>query len=189
MTLRNAARALVTMLVVALTWTAGQASAAPSPSPAPAPAQAVVVTYDTSGAEEFVDAVHSGADVWNESVANVRLEPAEPGAAANVEILADDGWPRAQTTSLGNGTVWMGRQAVNEGYDVIRIAAHELGHILGLPDIKPGPCSSLMSGSTAGIDCTNPYPDAAERAAVEDNFAATTAGAGSAAFEPRMFRD
>ncbi|ONK10430.1 snapalysin family zinc-dependent metalloprotease [Streptomyces sp. MP131-18] len=182
MRLKPAARALVAALVtvLALTWTAGQASAAPS-------AAAVVVTYDTSRAAEFVDAVHSGAAVWNESVANVRLEPAAPGEDANVEIIADDGWPRALTTSLGNGTVWMGRQAVDQGYDTTRIAAHELGHILGLPDMKPGPCSSLMSGSTGGVSCTNPYPDAAERAEVEDNFAAALAGA--AAHGPRFHRN
>ncbi|MEO3753089.1 snapalysin family zinc-dependent metalloprotease [Streptomyces sp. B6B3] len=181
MTLRNAARALVTLLVVTLTWTVGQASAAPAPQ---ASAATVVLTYDTSGAEEFVDAVHAGAEVWNESVANVRLEPAT-GGSANIEIVADDGWPRALTTSLGNGIVWMGRQAVNDGYDVIRIAAHELGHILGLPDIKPGPCSSLMSGSTGGVGCTNRYPNAAERAEVEDNFG----GFATATFEPRMYVD
>jgi snapalysin len=82
----------------------------------------------------------------------------------------------------------MGRQAVNEGYHTIRIAAHELGHILGLPDVKPGPCSSLMSGSSAGVDCTNPDPDAAERAAVEDNFA-TADNSPAYAYEPRMYRD
>jgi snapalysin len=188
-TLRNAARVLLTTLVVALswTWTFGQASASTAAPPA-STAAAVVLTYDASGAAEFVDAVDSGAAVWNDSVENVQLEPAAAGDAANIEILADDGWPRAQTTSLGNGTVWMGREAVNEGYDTIRIAAHELGHILGLPDIKPGPCSSLMSGSTAGVSCTNPIPDEAERAAVEDNFA--TAGLSSVStYEPRMYRD
>ncbi len=183
MTLRNAARALITLLVVALSWTVGQASAAPAPSTS---AAAVVLTYDASGAEEFVDAVHSGAEVWNESVANVRLEPAT-GGSANIEIVADDGWPRALTTSLGNGTVWMGRQAVDQGYNTIRIAAHELGHILGLPDMKPGPCSSLMSGSTGGVSCTNVYPNAAERAEVEDNFA--NFGASPEAFEPRLYVD
>ncbi|GAB3010653.1 snapalysin family zinc-dependent metalloprotease [Streptomyces pseudoechinosporeus] len=185
MTLRNAARALITMLVVALSWTIGQATASAA---SPAATAAVVLTYDTEGAAEFVDAVHSGAKVWNDSVANVQLEPAAASDEANIEILADDGWPRAQTTSLGNGTVWMGRQAVNEGYDTIRIAAHELGHILGLPDVKPGPCSSLMSGSSAGVDCTNPTPDAAERAAVEDNFTAV-GNSPAYAYEPRMYRD
>ncbi|MBO8190014.1 snapalysin family zinc-dependent metalloprotease [Streptomyces sp. DW4-2] len=182
------------MLVVALSWTVSQASAAPPPAsvPASAPAPAahtaaVVLTYDASGAAEFVDAVDKGAAVWNGSVENVRLKPAASGDRASIEILADDGWPRARTTSLGNGTIWMGRQAVDEGHDTVRIAAHELGHILGLPDMKPGPCSSLMSGASAGVECTNAQPDAGERAAVEDNFA--SAGASPAVYEPRLYQD
>ncbi|MEV5321209.1 snapalysin family zinc-dependent metalloprotease [Streptomyces sp. NPDC052687] len=129
-----------------------------------------VLTYDASASAEFRAAVDRGAAIWNESVDNVELRPAAAGQRANIRILADNGWPRALTTSLGNGTVYIGRQAVNQGYDTIRISAHELGHILGLPDRKPGPCSSLMSGSSAGVSCTNPYPNTAERAEVEDNF-------------------
>lgn len=72
--------------------------------------------------------------------------------------------------------MYIGRQAVDQGYNTIRISAHELGHILGLPDRKPGPCSSLMSGSTAGTACTNPYPNTAEKAEVEGNFGGGLAG-------------
>ena len=57
------------------------------------------------------------------------------------------------------------------------IAAHELGHMLGLPDRKPGPCSQLMSGASAGTSCTNPYPSAAEKAQVERNFEGAPTGA------------
>jgi snapalysin len=143
---------------------------------APATAQDVdaaavrTLYYDASGAAEFKAAVDKGAQVWNANVANVRLLPGTP---ANIRIVADDGWPRAQPTSLGNGRVWMGRQATAEGHDPVRIAAHELGHILGLPDRKPGPCTSLMSGSTAGTSCKNPVPNAAEKAEVERNFRST----------------
>jgi snapalysin len=49
--------------------------------------------------------------------------------------------------------------------------------MLGLPDRKPGPCSSLMSGASAGTSCTNPYPSAAEKAQVERNFEGAPAGA------------
>ncbi|MFG3659725.1 snapalysin family zinc-dependent metalloprotease [Streptomyces sp. NPDC047706] len=149
---------------------AGQAHAVPTDTDAPALA-ARVVTYDAGASAEFRAAVDRGAAIWNESVDSVELRPAATGQRANIRILADNGWPRALTTSLGNGTVYMGRQAVSQGYDTVRISAHELGHILGLPDRKPGPCSSLMSGSSAGVSCTNPYPDASEKAEVEDNFA------------------
>lgn len=59
---------------------------------------------------------------------------------------------------------------MNEGHNTIRISSHELGHILGLPDRKPGPCTSLMSGSSAGTTCTNAYPNTAEKAEVEGYF-------------------
>lgn len=182
MTTGRAIRVLVTLLVVALTWTTGQAFAATPDADRPLAAR--VVTYDVSGAAEFTTAVHRGADAWNASVANVRLVPVQTGQRANVRVVADNGWPRAQRTSLGNGTVWMGRQAVSEGYNTVRIASHEFGHILGLPDVKPGPCSSLMSGSTGGISCTNQFPNAQERAAVERYFAGSLL-LGPAASSPR----
>ena len=133
------------------------------------PSAAVVVTYDASGSAEFADAVEKGAAVWNESVRNVELKAAS-GGAADVTVTADDGWPRTESPALGKGTVYMGRQAVDEGHDVVRIASHEFGHILGLPDRKPGPCSSLMSGASAGPSCKNPNPNEEEKAEVESNF-------------------
>lgn len=136
-----------------------------------------VVTYDASGAAEFRAAVERGAAIWNESVETVELRPAASGQRADVRIVADDGWPRSVPTAMGDGTVYIGRQAVDRGYSPIRIAAHELGHMLGLPDRKPGPCSSLMSGASAGTSCTNPYPSAAEKAQVERNFEGAPTGA------------
>ncbi|GAA4889261.1 hypothetical protein GCM10023405_03520 [Streptomonospora salina] len=70
----------------------------------------------------------------------------------------------------------MGRAGTAEGYDAVRIAAHGLGHSLGLPDAKPGPCSSLMSGSAGGVNCTDPYPDASERSRVEADYGAGPTG-------------
>jgi snapalysin len=134
----------------------------------------VTITYNDSRAGEFKNAVASGIAVWNASVTSVRIVKAATGARADVQVIADDGWPRATLGPVrpgGSGTVWFGRQAVNEGYNVVRIAAHEFGHILGLPDRKPGPCTSLMSGSTAGVACTNPNPDSTERTRVQSIYA------------------
>ncbi|WP_030547760.1 snapalysin family zinc-dependent metalloprotease [Streptomyces albus] len=170
MHVRTRTRGFAATLTLAFALAGGQASAAPSTDSAESTAAARVVTYDASASAEFKTAVDRGAAIWNESVDGVELRPVATGQRANIRILADDGWPRAQTTSLGNGTVYMGRQAVDQGYDTVRISSHELGHILGLPDRKPGPCSSLMSGSSAGTACTNPYPNAAEKAEVEGNF-------------------
>ena len=131
------------------------------------------ITYDSTGAALYESDITEAVKVWNASVKNVQIKKALPGARANFTIVSDPGWPRAQPTTLGNGKIWMGKQAVDEGYWKPRIAAHEIGHILGLPDIKPGPCSSLMSGSTGGVGCQSVPPNAAEKARVERNFAGT----------------
>ncbi|MFI1753692.1 snapalysin family zinc-dependent metalloprotease [Streptomyces sp. NPDC020571] len=167
---------LAAAALLSLPLLSGEAVAAgASGDAAGSPAAARILTYDAGGSAEFRSAVDRGAAIWNESVEGAELRPATAGQRANIRVLADDGWPRALTTSLGNGTVWIGRQAVDEGYNTVRISSHELGHILGLPDRKPGPCSSLMSGSSAGIACTNPYPSAAEKAEVENNFGGASA--------------
>jgi snapalysin len=165
------AHGVTAALTAVLTLVGGQAYAGTA-APDDHTLAARVITYDASASAEFRAAVDRGAAIWNESVDNVELRPVTAGQSANIRILADDGWPRALTTSLGNGIVYIGRQAVDQGYNTVRISSHELGHILGLPDRKPGPCSSLMSGSSAGVSCTNPYPDSAERAEVEGNFGA-----------------
>ena len=179
MHVRKLTGGLAATLTVAISLTGGQAVAAPSGA-ADHISAARVFTYDASGSAEFRSAVDRGAAIWNESVDAVELRPAASGQRANIRVLADNGWPRALPTTLGNGTVYIGRQAVDQGYDTIRISSHELGHILGLPDRKPGPCSSLMSGSTAGTACTNPYPNAAEKGEVEDNFGSALAGTAAA---------
>jgi snapalysin len=139
--------------------------------------------YNSAGAAEFVAAVDAGANVWNTQLPNtVKLVKRNSGSV-NITIVADNGWPRAQTTSLGNGRVWMGRQAVNEGHNTTRIAAHELGHILGLPDRRTGLCTDLMSGASAGTSCTNANPNAAEKAQVVRNFG------GSATVQATTFED
>jgi snapalysin len=60
---------------------------------------------------------------------------------------------------------------VQQGYNVVRIATHEMGHSLGLPDRRTGLCSDLMSGSSAPVSCANAQPSSAERAAVQRNYA------------------
>ncbi|WP_253191326.1 snapalysin family zinc-dependent metalloprotease [Streptomyces sp. M1013] len=148
-----------------------------------------VLSYDASGSAEFGSAVDRGAAIRNDSVGSAKLRPAAAGQRANIRILADDGWPPALPTSLGNGPVWIGRQAVDEGYNTVRISSHKLGRILGIPDRKPGTFSGLMSGSSAGMPCTNPYPKAAEKAEVESNFTGAFSASSAAGSVPVLLED
>src|SRR3954471_11855525 len=104
----------------------------------PASAAARVLYYDASQAQEFRSVVDQGAQIWNSKATNVRLLPVTAGRTPNIRVYADNGWPRTYTTSLGNGRWYMGREAVNDGYFQLRIATHEFGHILGLPDNRTG---------------------------------------------------
>jgi len=180
---------LATAAAACLISVAAPAAAGAATSAAPRPqasddvsVQQTTLRYDDSRAGEFKDAVAAGAESWNAAVDNVELVPAGPGEHAEITVIATDGWPQAVLGPVRpGGSVWIefGRQAVREGHDTTRIAAHEMGHSLGLPDTKPGPCSQLMSGASAGVDCDNASPDAQERARVEQLY-----GSGSASGLP-----
>ncbi|WP_405387440.1 snapalysin family zinc-dependent metalloprotease [Streptomyces sp. NBC_01102] len=152
------------------------AHAAPVPEQTAAKSAAAVVTlhYDDSGAGGWEAAISAGVASWNQNVGNVRLAEAAPGTRAEIQIVATSGWPQATLGPVrpgGQVRVELGSQAVSQGYDKTRIAAHEIGHSLGLPDTKPGPCSQLMSGSSAGTSCRNAIPNATEQARVESAYA------------------
>ncbi|WSG29430.1 snapalysin family zinc-dependent metalloprotease [Micromonospora ureilytica] len=145
-----------------------------------APAAAVrTVYYDASRTGEFRTNFDQAAQIWNSRVSTVRLLAGTP---ASITIYVDDGWPRAQPTGLGSGRIWMGRTAVNQGYDRTRIATHEVGHILGLPDRRTGLCSDLMSGSSAPVSCRNANPSAAEATRVNSLFAGALAAPASTTY-------
>ncbi|MDH6493796.1 snapalysin family zinc-dependent metalloprotease [Streptomyces sp. SAI-149] len=160
-----------TALVLA---TAGAATAAPAGESSAAQAAAVTLRYDDSRAAGWEAAIAAGVASWNANVSNVHLVEATPGTAAEIVIVATTGWPQATLGPVRPGRqvrVELGSQAVDQGYNKARIAAHELGHSLGLPDTKPGPCSQLMSGSSAGTACTNATPNATERSRVQSAYA------------------
>ncbi|MFH9075667.1 snapalysin family zinc-dependent metalloprotease [Streptomyces alboflavus] len=149
------------------------ASAAPA-TPSDQDERQVVLHYDDSKAGEFKGTMAAAAAAWNSSVHNVKVKKASPGEHAEITVLAYDGWAQAELGPVkpgGSVKLWIGRDTVNQGHDQLRVTAHELGHSLGLRDNSPGPCSSLMAGGGAGVDCKNPYPDSAERAETEWNYA------------------
>ncbi|MFG1997094.1 snapalysin family zinc-dependent metalloprotease [Actinoplanes sp. NPDC048988] len=169
---------LLRRIAAALCATALAAAGLQATSAGPAAAAAPrVLYYDASQAQEFRSVVDQGAQIWNSRVTNVRLVPVSSGQTPNIRVYADNGWPRTYTTSLGNGRWYMGREAVNDGYSQPRIAAHEFGHILGLPDRRTGLCADLMSGSSAPVSCTNAYPNTREASTVNSNFASVAATA------------
>ncbi len=154
----------------------GVASGTASAHPAPKAATSVVtLTYDASQAGQWAGAVTQAVQNWNAAVHNVQLAPSSSPSSADFVYVATSGWPE---TTLGpifpggsKGEVDLGQEAVDEGYDMTRIAAHETGHIFGLPDDYSGPCSELMSGHGPGTSCTNAKPSAAEAAQVDQNYA------------------
>jgi snapalysin len=167
-------RTLVGLLATTAMTSALVAGTATTQANADAGVAVVTITYSDARAGSFKDAVAQGVAIWNATVSSVHIQKAASGQRADVQVIADPGWPRATLGPVrpgGSGTVWYGQEAVDEGYNVVRIAAHEFGHILGLPDAKPGPCSSLMSGSTGGVSCTNATPNATERSRVQSIYA------------------
>ncbi len=176
--------AVAALIPAMLGVTSGAASAHPAPK---ATAAVVTLTYDASRAGQWTAAITQGVQNWNAAVHNVHLQPASSPSSANFVYVATSGWPQ---TTLGpivpggsKGQVQLGQEAVDEGYDMTRIAAHETGHILGLLDDYTGPCSELMSGHGPGTSCTNANPSAAEAAQVDQNYAG-----GAAAVSPKQHR-
>jgi len=167
-------RTLIGLLATTALTTTLVAGTAATQANADVSVAVVTITYTDARAGAYKDAVAQGVAVWNANVTSVHIQKAAAGQRADVQVIADPGWPRSTLGPVhpgGSGTVWFGQQAVDEGYNVVRIAAHEFGHILGLPDAKPGPCSSLMSGSTGGVSCTNATPNASERSQVQNTYA------------------
>ncbi len=180
-------RRMLALSAAALTTAALGVAGAPAAQAAPAAPAAPVttlavttLTYDDSLAGEFKSAVATGVAALNSRVTNVRIVKAAAGQTANVRVIADNNWPRATLGPIrpgGRGTVYMGRQAVQQGYYPPRIASHEFGHILGLPDRRTGLCADLMSGSSAPTSCTNMYPNANEAARINYNYSFLAAAA------------
>lgn len=139
-------------------------------APTAAPTAVTTLYYDSSGAPDYLAQIDQAAANWNKSVDDVKL--ASGGSATIVFHETHDGsGSYTQTDGHGHGDVYIDAQQVAQGFDPTRIAAHEIGHNLGLPDDYTGPCSELMSGHGPGTSCTNALPDANEIAQVEQNWA------------------
>ncbi|MFJ7149167.1 snapalysin [Streptomyces sp. NPDC100445] len=130
----------------------------------------VTVYYNAAQAPSFRSQISSAASIWNSSVSNVKLQATSGGADFNYYEGNDSRGSYASTDGHGSGYVFLD-YTQNRQYDSIRVAAHETGHVLGLPDHYSGPCSELMSGGGPGTSCTNRYPNSTERARVNQLWA------------------
>ncbi|MGY0485612.1 snapalysin [Streptomyces sp. WG-D5] len=133
-------------------------------------AASVTVTYDASQAPTFQQQIANSTSIWNSSVSNVKLQASSGGGDFSYREGNDARGSYASTDGHGSGYVFLD-YAQNQEYDSTRVTTHETGHVLGLPDHYEGPCSELMSGGGPGPSCTNAYPDANEKAQVENLWA------------------
>ncbi|HET9382206.1 MAG TPA: snapalysin family zinc-dependent metalloprotease [Streptomyces sp.] len=155
---------------------AGPAGAVPAaPQPGGAKATAVVVTYNDNGAPDFQADIAEASEVWNSSVDNVTF--VDTDGAADFYYYEGDDLSAHEYSTDGRGHGWIYLPRSLAGTHPIRIITHTLGHILGLPDHYSGPCSELMSGGGPGTACSNPYPNATERAVVDSLWATGPAAA------------
>lgn len=168
--------ASVSLALLAVPVTAGQATAAVQP--AQQTAAATTVYYDASGAPSFRAAIQAGAANWNNAVSNVKLQESSSGATLRYTEGNDPSGSYAETDGHGRGTIFIDYTQARQ-YDQTRIAAHETGHALGLPDNYQGPCSELMSGGGPGPSCTNANPNAQEVSRVNSLWANGLVAAGA----------
>ncbi|MET9930575.1 MULTISPECIES: snapalysin [unclassified Streptomyces] len=128
-------------------------------------AAAVTVVYSAANAPSFRTQIARSAQIWNSSVANVRL--VEGGSPDFSYYEGNDSrGSYASTNGHGSGYIFLDYRQ-NQQYDSTRVTAHETGHVLGLPDHYSGPCSELMSGGGPGTSCRNAQPNAQERSRVD----------------------
>ncbi|WP_328558713.1 snapalysin [Streptomyces coelicoflavus] len=138
--------------------------------PSASAAASVTVYYSASNAPSFRSQISRSAQIWNSSVANVRLAESSSGADFAYYEGNDSRGSYASTDGHGRGYIFLDYRQ-NQQYDSTRVTAHETGHVLGLPDHYAGSCNELMSGGGPGPSCTNPYPNSNERSRVNQLWA------------------
>jgi snapalysin len=172
-------RVLVLAAAVAVPLGAGLAVA-----PGAEAAAVTTLYYSSSGAPDYLAQIDQGAANWNAAVTDVKLVKRSSGATIVFHEIHSGG-SYTNTSGHGRGDIYLDTSQVAEGFDPTRIAAHELGHNLGLPDHYTGPCTELMSGHGPGTACKNARPSAAEAAKVQslwvNGFAAARAETRTAA--------
>ncbi|MGH3629114.1 MAG: snapalysin family zinc-dependent metalloprotease, partial [Sciscionella sp.] len=130
----TAATAIVSLAIPVAVSTTGVADAATLQL------DSVTITYNISAAPDFASAITTGMSHWNGSLSNVTLQ--RTSGRADLTFHEGNYAQGSYYYGAGNGqgNIYIDfRQA--QQYDNVRIAAHETGHDLGLPDDYSGPCS------------------------------------------------
>ena len=137
-----------------------------------------VIPIDLMLAGSYTDAAREAIEIWNTAVPSIKFVEQDTPAPLRVMEYKTAKGVQSHVNIKGAGRGWVYLEVGDaQLYKPSRIVVHELGHILSLPDLGPGsPCSKVMSGAWGGSDCVNTQPDAAEKAAVRDFFAANDVG-------------
>ncbi|MFI6810174.1 snapalysin family zinc-dependent metalloprotease [Streptomyces luteogriseus] len=137
-----------------------------------------VIPIDLMLAGSYTDAAREAIEIWNTAVPSIKFVEQDTPAPLRVMEYKTAKGVQSHVNIKGAGRGWVYLEVGDaQLYKPSRIVVHELGHILSLPDLGPGsPCSKVMSGAWGGSDCANTQPDAAEKAAVRDFFAANDVG-------------
>lgn len=169
------ARALNLLSTVVLASGALLGAGTPAGAADPAPE---IIPIDLLLAGSYTDASREAIEIWNKAVPTIKFVEQDTPAALRVQEYKTAKGVQSHVNIKGAGRGWVYLEVGDaQLYKPSRIVVHELGHILSLPDLGPGsPCSKVMSGGWGGSDCENVQPDAAERAAVTDFFAANDVG-------------
>lgn len=119
-----------------------------------------ITYYNTIPAYRW--SINTAVRAWNTSGIGVKFVPATSRAAAQVEIVAV-AWGNDATKGYTPG--WKGRVSLvgpknlprDQGrHDVARIAAHELGHVLGLGHVSRAEHCSIMTTGSLSWGCNVP---------------------------------
>ncbi|MGW7354113.1 snapalysin family zinc-dependent metalloprotease [Streptomyces sp. NPDC054784] len=131
-----------------------------------------VIPIDLLLAGSYAEPVREAIEIWNKAVPQIKFVEQDSPASLRVKeyTTANGTGSHAYVNGLGKGWVYL-ETGDAKTYEPTRVATHELGHLLSLPDLGPGSvCSKIMSGAWAGPECTNTQPDAEEIAQVSDFF-------------------